>query len=366
MRRFAAFALFAAAAAAVFAIRESGSSPARGEPRASTAGGHFAGLHVAGNRLLSGSGLPVRLHGVNRSGTEYACIQGAGIFDGPSGASSLSALRSWNVNIVRVPINEDCWLGINRVAARLSGQRYRSAIVNYVRLLHRYGMYAEISLIWGAPGSYRATYQSGGPDADHAPAVWSGLARAFKRDHRVILAPWGETVVNGRCFLQGGVCEATYGPHNVPYRIAGMQQAVDVMRGAGYRGVIAIPGIDYANNLSRWLSDEPKDPLHQLIAEAHVYGKNTCDTTSCFDSSMAPVAARVPLIFGETGETFDGSDCGSSYISTFLNWADQHGVGYETWTWDVWHNCESLISSYRGTPANGYGAYVMAHYAALG
>ena len=118
-----------------------------------------------------------------------------------------------------------------------------------------------------------------------------------------------------------------------------MQQAVNVMRQAGYREVIAIPGIDYANDLSQWLSHEPRDPLAQLIAEAHVYGKNTCDTTSCFDAHMAPVAAKAPLIFGETGESYDDSDCGSSYISTFLTWADAHDVGYEAWTWDTWGSC---------------------------
>jgi len=111
------------------------------------------------------------------------------------------------------------------------------------------------------------------------------------------------------------------------------------MRQAGYREVIAIPGIDYANDLSQWLSHEPRDPLAQLIAEAHVYGKNTCDTTSCFDAHMAPVAAKAPLIFGETGESYDDSDCGSSYISTFLTWADAHDVGYEAWTWDTWGSC---------------------------
>src|SRR5207302_6613179 len=87
----------------------------------------------------------------------------------------------------------------------------------------------------------------------------------------VILAPWGETIVDARCFLRGGVCEATYGKKDRPYRTAGMQQAVRVMRRAGYRGPIAIPGLDYANDLSKWLSDRPLDPLHQLVAEAHVY-----------------------------------------------------------------------------------------------
>lgn len=356
--------LACAVLAAVVALAVSQTSASPAGPAASVAGAHFAGLHVAGNRLLDGRGTPVQLHGVNRSGTEYACIQGAGIFDGPSDAQSVQAMKSWNVNVVRVPINEDCWLAINRVSPRYSGPRYRAAIVNYVHLLHRYGMYAEVSLIWGAPGSYRATYQSGGPDADHSPAVWASLARTFREDHRVILAPWGETVVDARCFLRGGICEATYGPKNVPYRVAGMQQAVAVMRRAGYRGVIAIPGIAYANDLSGWLAHEPSDPLHQLVAEAHIYGKQTCDTVSCFDSTLAPVLKRVPLIFGETGETFDGSDCGTGYISSFLGWADQHRVGYEAWTWDTWHNCDSLISDYGGTPNQAYGAYVKAHFLA--
>ena len=80
-----------------------------------------------------------------------------------------------------------------------------------------------------------------------------------------------------------------------------MQQAVTVMRAAGYHGVIAIPGVDYANDLSHWLTHMPKDPLHQLIAEAHVYGKQICASTECLDRTYAPVARKVPLIFGETG-----------------------------------------------------------------
>jgi endoglucanase len=325
-----------------------------------------AGLHVRGNRLLDRSGHVVHLHGVNRSGSEYACIQGWGIFDGPSGAASVAAIASWHANVVRVPLNEDCWLGINGVKRAYSGRNYIRAIVDYVRLLHRHGMYAELSLIWGAPGRYRATYQPGAPDKDHSPALWASLARTFRGDPRVLLAPWGETIVDARCFLHGGRCEATYGPRNRRYDTAGMQQAVDVMRRAGYRGVIVVPGIDYANNLTRWLSHEPRDPLHQLMAEAHVYGKNTCDMTACLDATMAPVAARVPLVFGETGETYDDSDCGSRYVSTFLNWADRHGVGYEAWTWDSWGTCESLIGSYDGKPANAYGAYVKRHLAAVG
>src|SRR5579884_1092780 len=82
------------------------------------------GLHVSGNRLLGASAQPVALHGVNRSGTEYACIQGWGMFDGPNTAASVRAMASWHINFVRVPLNEDCWLGINGVKPAYAGANY--------------------------------------------------------------------------------------------------------------------------------------------------------------------------------------------------------------------------------------------------
>ena len=115
-------------------------------------------VRVADNQLVDASGQPLVLHGVDRSGTEYACIQGWSIFDGPSDAASVQAIASWHVNVVRVPLNEDCWLGINGVQAAYAGANYIDAIRSYVALLNSKGIYAELSLIWGAPGSYKATY----------------------------------------------------------------------------------------------------------------------------------------------------------------------------------------------------------------
>jgi len=359
-----------AAIAIGFEVRTGGAQPDVGSATnvdaASTlvAAGRPHGLHVSGSELLDARGRRVHFHGVNRSGTEYACVQGWAIFDGPSDARSAKAIASWHVNGVRLPLNEHCWLGINGVKPRFAGPRYRRAIARYVNVLNRQGIYVELALMWAAPGAYRATYQSGAPDADHAPTFWASLARTFRHNANVILAPWGETIVNADCFLKGGVCEATFGPNNRQYRVAGMQQAVDVMRRAGYRGVIAIPGVNYANDLTGWLSHRPRDPLNQLIAEAHVYAKNTCGGAWCFQRTLQPIARRVPMIFGELGDAVDETACGSRYISGFANWADTHDVGYFAWTWNTWHNCSALISDFSGTPFSAYGGWVKRHYAA--
>jgi len=113
-------------------------------------------VRVQGNRLVDTAGRPVRLRGVNRSGAEYACAQGWGIFDGPSDSASVQAIASWRANVVRLPLNETCWLGINGVAAAYAGANYQRAIADYVGTLNRAGL--TIVLVTHEPDI--ATYAS--------------------------------------------------------------------------------------------------------------------------------------------------------------------------------------------------------------
>src|SRR5437867_1837234 len=98
------------------AKRPGGDEPAGGSQQLALAGA-MNGLHVVGNTIRNADGQAVRLHGVNRSGTEYACSGGWGIFDGPADAAEVLAMRAWNINAVRVVLNESCWLGISGVPA---------------------------------------------------------------------------------------------------------------------------------------------------------------------------------------------------------------------------------------------------------
>src|SRR5438445_11921439 len=80
----------------------------------------ITGLRVQGDQILNDAGQPLRLLGVNRAGTEYLCIHGWGIFDGPADTASVQAIAAWHANAVRVPLNEQCWLGLNGVPAAYS------------------------------------------------------------------------------------------------------------------------------------------------------------------------------------------------------------------------------------------------------
>ena len=353
---------------ALLAIACAGLAPLR--PPAAIASAAPPVIHVAGNRLVDAYGTTVRLLGVNRSGTEYACIQGWGIFDGPSDAASVQAMAAWHINAVRVPLNEDCWLGINGVAAAYGGAAYQQAVEQYVTQLHQAGLIAILDLHWAAPGATRATGQLPMADADHAPAFWSSVATAFKTDASVVFDLFNEPFLDTgnastsdpwACWLNG----CTVNPGNgvgAAWTSAGMQALVNAVRGTGATQPIMAGGLAWSNDLSGWLAHRPADSAGQLAASLHMYQFNTCGDVNCWVSQVAPVAAAVPVVTGELGET----DCAGAFISAFMNWADSSGVSYVGWTWDTW-DCRSgpaLITDYAGTPT-AFGIAFRDHLASL-
>lgn len=314
-------------------------------------------IRVAGNRLVvgAGKGKPVRLLGVNRSGTEYACIEGWGFFDSPhpdriDSPAMLAAIKSWDVNAVRVPLNEDCWLGING-PARYVGAPYRAKIERYVAALHRAGFYVILNLHYAAPGSLKSVRIIPMPDADHAPAFWRSVAKAFVRDHAVLFDLYNEPHnIGWRCWRDG--CEVAAQDGVPRYRAVGMQALVNAVRATGATQPLMLGGLSWALSLRRWLAYAPRDPRHQLVASEHNYGELAPCSSAC-RAAIARVARSHPVVVGELGET----DCADSYIDRFMPWADRHGVSYLGWAWDAtspggWQ-CGSgpaLITNYNGTP----------------
>jgi hypothetical protein len=321
----------------------------------SDAGG-ATGLHVVNNTLMDGNKV-VRLLGVDRSGTEYVCIQGGGIFDGPMDQTAISAITGWHANAVRVPLNEDCWLSINGAPAMYSGSNYQNAIAQLVSLLRQNGLYVILDLHWNNGGAGKATSQQQMADADHAPAFWTSVANTFKSDQDVVFDLYNEPHdVSWSCWLNGG-CQVN------GWTVAGMQQLLDAVRATGATNVVMAGGLGWANDLTGWLANEPSDPLHNLTASHHSYNFTTCSSQSCWTSQLAPVAQKVPIITGELGE----NDCVHSYIDGYMGWADSAGVSYLGWAWNADFSCTggpSLITSYNGT-ATAFGAGLQAHLAVV-
>ena len=233
-----------------------------------------------------------------------------------------------------------------------------NAIKGFVGRLHAQGLYAEVSLMWAAPGAQRALDHPPILDQDHSPAAWTAIANAFKDDPNTFFGLQSEPHdISWACWKNGGAsC-------SVGYAALGMQGALDAIRGSGATNVITASGIDWANNLQQWLANKPADPLNQLMAEQHVYGGNTCYTPSCLNTvhgaRRRAGAGRVRRVRRNLRRLQLRDDEHGRRWSTGPT---RHGVNYEAWTWDTWGDCLSLISDFNGTPNGAYGTWIRNHY----
>jgi endoglucanase len=172
------------------------------------------------NHFVNGAGQTVQLVGVDRMSTEYACSYGYGYANGPLDASDAAAIAVWHADAVRIPLNEDCWLGIDGApAGGLTKQGYREAIQSYVEDLNAQRVYAILDLHWTNPDD---RYHDNQPeDGQHAmpdgnsPEFWESVASTFKSDPAVLFDAFNEPfspAANGNaeypvtwaCWEQGG------------------------------------------------------------------------------------------------------------------------------------------------------------------
>ena len=308
---------------------------------------------VSGNQLMDAvTGAPLRVAGVNRSGSEYACVQGWGIFDGPVTDEAIDAIADWGTNTLRLPLNQTCWLGINGVRPEYAGATYRTAITALVDRAGRHGLAVILDLHWASPGDRPATSQQIAPDADHAPAFWTSVATAFKDRPTVMFELFNEPRdISWACWRDG--CTTPDG-----WSAAGAQQLVDAVRASGAQQPIILDGLNWGGDLSQWSRYAPADPLDSLVAGWHAYNFSGCRTTDCWDATVAPVAERHPVLLTEVGE----DDCATGFFDEVLPWADRHEVGYLAWSWNT-ASCGSgpaLITDYAGTPT-AFGAGYRRH-----
>jgi endoglucanase len=315
-------------------------------------------IAIVGNHFVNGDGQTVRLLGVDAPSTEYACEEGWGYGSSTVGTvADAAAIATWHADAVRIPLNEDCWLGINGQPSydhAAGAAAYQSFIETWVDALNAEGIYAILDLHWSAPGADVADGQLPMPD-DHSAAFWTSVATAFRSNPAVLFDAFNEPfspqadgdspdVVSWSCWDLGGcvVPDAVDGTTPDPseqYTAVGMQALVTAIRATGATQPILLGGLSYANDLSGWLANEPTGPDRQLAASFHNYAGETCDTVTCWNTEVAPVAAEVPVVTGEFDQGYDCVDPPSGSISptdfdnAFMDWADTKGVSYLAWGW---------------------------------
>jgi len=329
--------------------------------------GSLLPLKVVGNQLVDSSGKTILLHGVDRSGTEFACVQpGNLIFNGPNDQNSVTAMKSWKINSVRIPLNEDCWLGLNGLSPQVSGAAYQTAVSQFVNLFLENDIYVILDLHWTSDGNNIAKGQVSMPNRDHSVPFWKSVAQYFKGNNTIIFDLFNEPFPNNgtwndaeawTCWRNGGSdCPG------IGFEAAGMQDLLDAVRSVGATNVVMLGGLAWSNSFAQWLQYLPNDTLNQVAGSWHSYNFNYCNNQNCWQQYVLPVAQLHPIIIGEFGE----NDCQHSYVDSLMTWADQNKLSYLGWTWNNW-DCDSgpsLITDYSGTPTQ-YGLGLKNHLASL-
>jgi Cellulase (glycosyl hydrolase family 5)/NHL repeat len=335
-------------------------------------------LWVQNHHLIDGAGRSVQLRGVNRGVFESRCTYDtSGIADGPTDQASVNAMLSWKINVVRVTLNEDCWLGINGLPRDGNAAGYRAAVLSYIRLLRRNGLYVVLEDHFSGAGTQPSNEIDYMPDASHMPRLWGSLAAALKADHGIVFDPINEVAMASwnnphpnpagewNCWLHGCTLDSIYSGQP-RFAAAGLQTLVNAIRSQGATQPIVLGGIDYNGDLTQLLSHLPVDSQHQLVASAHVYDfVQGSGVDAFFTSELEPIAKQMPVILGELGERYCDSGT-ASYTRHVLSLIDGEAskgtiVGVLEWTWNAgggWQcptgpNGEGgplIIRDYNGTP----------------
>ena len=341
-------------------------------------------LKVVGNQIVDARSSQLFVpRGVNWPSFEYACKDGYGYSNsanrrtaGPDAAGA-ALIVSWHINTVRLPLNQDCWLGDDQLPKFGSASGYRKAVRKWVSVLHRAGLAVVLDLHWSGPDGVIANGQRAMADV-RSDDFWRSVARAFKSDRSVIFdvfnepySRYGDTGLvfdlTWGCWRNGG-CEAPRRHILKPldgktFTTIGMQEMVDAIRSTGARQPIILSGRDFGNDVGDWLANRPPDD--QLIAGFHNYSHQPCHTAACWEATVAPVAAQVPVVSGEFGE----NDCSTSHVTTFMDWADLRGIGYLMWAWwvlpDTHCSTFAMLADVKGAARAPNGTAFRAHLRAL-
>lgn len=303
--------------------------------------------------------------GVVWSSFETACAQGWGYsaldtLGGPgsgmrgddgagreaTAAAQAEVLGSWGIDTVRLPLNQDCWLGTrgapvsDEFTARTPAG-YRAAVDTFVEALNDRGMVVVLALHSRKRIGSPAAGTLAMPDSESL-AFWRAVAGRYAEQPSVLFEafhePHSRTDASGRqvldldwaCWRDGG-CRAPVEDDGLParaggptYDVQGMADVVVAIRRAGARQPVLLPGPD--RDLSEWRAWAPDDD--QLVAAFHA---GPACGPPCWQQVLAPLADQVPVVTTELGP--GEGDPLDRPATEHLQWAASHGVGVLARTW---------------------------------
>jgi len=285
----------------------------------------------------AGSGKPVLLRGVNRSGLEWAEPNDEGFCSaaGISRAEIEFIVNGWNCNIIRLPFNQDWAMNGRRGHG---AEEYLSDIDRVVRWASRVGAYVLLDLQWldaDRPFGGHRNFVAPLPNL-RSVEVWELLASHYHDEPAVLYDLFNEP---HDCLPDdpyplvredGALYPMTHRRVTMAEWQPWALRLIDVIRLANRDAVVFVSGINWGYDLRGM-------PLNRanLVYSTHVYNNKDVNWEDAFGN----LATRVPVFAAEWGGQEEDQEWGRSLADYF----DQLGMGWTAWSWS---NEPFLVAGY--------------------
>jgi len=360
-------------------------------------------LMVQGDQLVTVTGgCPVHLQGVDVPSLEYSTKTGG---DGPNGVlGSISvAAKVWNANFVRVPLNQDRWLGIGGCTS--SGTTYQNYVTSLVTWCMANNVYILLDLHWSdegtaGGGTVCTSGQHDMPD-DNSTLFWESVASTYANSPAVFFDLYNEpgghsgsenttscvpnNATGWTLWRNGGEINCTGGEG--PYHTPGMQGLLNAVRSTGAKNVVWAGGVNWAFNVptsTYWLTDDGSGggvnnitytalvAGNGVVYPTHIYpfkeANNGCVSAACFEPGVAGALGKQPVMVTEFGPNSPTpatlTNDPQNFVQGILPWINGGNsaklmMPYCAWSMNA-TTYPCVILNWQYTPTAYFGAYVLA------
>lgn len=306
-------------------------------------------LHVLGNQLVNTqTNQPVVLRGVNVGG-----LEGFGFAPDMVNNSVQEALDDWHANLIRLPVNQDYWLGVDPDI--VDAGTYQAEVDNVISMASSHGAYVvlDVQVSDGGTSDPSQEGQYSMPD-DNTTVFWAQAGQRYANNPTVFFDPFNEPGhydVSWDQWRNGGTIDDGNGS---TYDSPGLQGLLDTIRGTGAKNIVVPEGINYATDFSPVLNGYGlSDPNNNLMYQIHIYpGSAAHAYADELDSLLPPdLTASYPVYVGEWGSDENPGPEGTplpdatTWNTNMLQWLDQHSN-----SWTAWAMNDSPFLTYPGDP----------------
>jgi hypothetical protein len=216
-------------------------------------------------------------------------------------------IKSWNANIVRLPMNQTFWLQ--------NQGGYQANIKKIVQMAHDAGLDIILDL-------HTVDGKRNLPNSDSIK-FWQQVATSYKGDGRVLFELYNEPHDISADVWKNGDASKDY---------IGMQKLYDTVRQTGAHNIVLIGGTAWAYDLKYVKTNSIQG--YNIMYSTHPYNEGD-RTAQVMENDYGFIVTQniAPVMLTEFGNT--QNDCNATRVPATIDYAMSKGMSWIGWAWFV-------------------------------